>query len=556
MHYKTTLIALICLLTMLPAQAGDVVKLQADRLPDLNIPRAGHQLFYANGELTVAGGHTDGFVPTQTAEYFKDGKWHMLQMTYPHDFGLSVVLRSGKVLLAGGCEQPLGIGQTYTAELYDPQTHTFRGFGNMQHKRTWASALELDSGKVVIAGNWYHTDGIEVFNEAMSENGDHLLKQSFTFIKDVKVQRAHPYIFRMADNDALIFGNINTKGDTIYTTYADRLKGDSVMIPLFETWHPLATGVHDNDAGFIGDAAKANYTYLLAVKDSTGQVAIARVNGTDFSILPTPSPIPMFCKGDTIEYGSNFIVDHQAGKAYLLGFSRSFHTAIEGVRLYVLSIDYLSDKKPILLYYADSLDVIPDYTPLLTPEGNLLIAGGMKGSSNFTPSAAVYLLRLGSKPEAASSGMAWWIWMVIVLLALLALALVYYVRQRRQKPVAMETDSNGKDFSYQELMERINSMMEQQRLYLNSDLNLAYLANELGLNRNYVSDCINSQTGGSFTQYVTNYRIEHAKNLLRNKPDMKISDVWMYCGFTNEASFFRTFKSVTGMTPKEWTSQL
>ena len=556
MHYKTTLIALICLLTMLPAQAGDVVKLQADRLPDLNIPRAGHQLFYANGELTVAGGHTDGFVPTQTAEYFKDGKWHTLQMTYPHDFGLSVVLRSGKVLLAGGCEQPLGIGQTYTAELYDPQTHTFRGFGNMQHKRTWASALELDSGKVVIAGNWYHTDGIEVFNEAMSENGDHLLKQSFTFIKDVKVQRAHPYIFRMADNDALIFGNINTKGDTIYTTYADRLKGDSVMIPLFETWHPLATGVHDNDAGFIGDAAKANYTYLLAVKDSTGQVAIARVNGTDFSILPTPSPIPMFCKGDTIEYGSNFIVDHQAGKAYLLGFSSSFHTAIEGVRLYVLSIDYLSDKKPILLYYADSLDVIPDYTPLLTPEGNLLIAGGMKGSSNFTPSAAVYLLRLGSKPEAASSGMAWWIWMVIVLLALLALALMYYVRQRRQKPVAMETGSNGKDFSYQELMERINSMMEQQRLYLNSDLNLAYLANELGLNRNYVSDCINSQTGGSFTQYVTNYRIEHAKNLLRNKPDMKISDVWMYCGFTNEASFFRTFKSVTGMTPKEWTSQL
>ena len=122
--------------------------------------------------------------------------------------------------------------------------------------------------------------------------------------------------------------------------------------------------------------------------------------------------------------------------------------------------------------------------------------------------------------------------------------------------VAMETGSNGKDFSYQELMERINSMMEQQRLYLNSDLNLAYLANELGLNRNYVSDCINSQTGGSFTQYVTNYRIEHAKNLLRNKPDMKISDVWMYCGFTNEASFFRTFKSVTGMTPKEWTSQL
>ena len=71
-------------------------------------------------------------------------------------------------------------------------------------------------------------------------------------------------------------------------------------------------------------------------------------------------------------------------------------------------------------------------------------------------------------------------------------------------------------------MERIDGVMERQRLYLNSDLNLAYLANELGLNRNYVSDCINTQTGGSFTQYVTNYRIDHAKRLLRENPDMKI----------------------------------
>ena len=111
-------------------EACPVIKLETERLPGLNIPRAGHALFYArsaegrlqgkNGELTVAGGHTNGFVPTPTAEYLKDGKWHTMPMTYTHDFGLSVVLKSGKVLLAGGCEQPTGIGQTYTAELYDP----------------------------------------------------------------------------------------------------------------------------------------------------------------------------------------------------------------------------------------------------------------------------------------------------------------------------------------------------------------------------------------------------------------------------------------------------
>ena len=127
------------LLTMLPllpaaAQADrktlcPEIKIEVERLPDLTIPRAGHELFYINGEFVVAGGHTDGFVPTPTAEYYKDGKWHQMPMVYNHDFGFSVVLKSGKVLLGGGCEQPLGIGQTFLAELYDPVNHTFNGFG-------------------------------------------------------------------------------------------------------------------------------------------------------------------------------------------------------------------------------------------------------------------------------------------------------------------------------------------------------------------------------------------------------------------------------------------
>ena len=50
------------------------VRIEVELLPDLNIPRAGHEVFCVNGELTVAGGHTDGFVPTPTAEYLKDGQ--------------------------------------------------------------------------------------------------------------------------------------------------------------------------------------------------------------------------------------------------------------------------------------------------------------------------------------------------------------------------------------------------------------------------------------------------------------------------------------------------
>ena len=165
-----------------------IVKVEAERLPDLNIPRAGHKVLVAGGEYVVFGGHTNGFVPTQTAEYFRDGEWHVMQMTYNHDFGTAILLKSGKVLLAGGVAENIGVGQTYTAELYDPGSHTFDGFGSMNIKRAKASALELDSGKVVVAGNWYHEDGIEQFDG----------KMSFSYIKDVNQQRSYPIIIRIA----------------------------------------------------------------------------------------------------------------------------------------------------------------------------------------------------------------------------------------------------------------------------------------------------------------------------------------------------------------------
>ena len=85
------------------------IKLQVERLADLNIPRGDHSFFVVNGEPTVVGGHTSGFVPTATAEYFHDGEWHLMQMVYAHDHGFSTPLRSGKVLIGGGHEQPLGI---------------------------------------------------------------------------------------------------------------------------------------------------------------------------------------------------------------------------------------------------------------------------------------------------------------------------------------------------------------------------------------------------------------------------------------------------------------
>ena len=41
------------------------------------------------------GGHTDGFKPMETLEYYRDGVWHEVPMHYSHDNGFALPLPEG-----------------------------------------------------------------------------------------------------------------------------------------------------------------------------------------------------------------------------------------------------------------------------------------------------------------------------------------------------------------------------------------------------------------------------------------------------------------------------
>lgn len=513
---------------------------------------AGHRLFYANGELTVAGGHTNGFVPTPTAEYLKDGQWHQLPMVYNHDFGFHVVLRSGKVLLGGSCAEPIGIGQTFLAELYDPVTHTFDGFNSMEHKRAMASALELDSGRVVISGNWYHQDAIEVYDT---------LARRFIDIRKTGTQRAVPIILQTAPDDALILGSSNNRGDTLRSAYVYQLKGDSLHIPLLETWQPILTN---------GPAqAISKYTYLIPVQNRDGQTAIMQVQNGLFTLLPTTCPVPMRALGHQIEYAFNIIVDRNAGRAYLMGFNRDFHGHPgHPIQYYILAIDYAGiaqgQAARLTLYYTQPINEAIDAMPQLTPEGHLVAVGGLLGNSNFTPSRMAWLFPVGESASAtacAASMWRWRWWWTAPIAGVLAVALCLVFLRRRHsyldihsKTAFSNEEVHSADTS-QQLMERIQKLIEHRQLYLDSNLKVTDIAKVLHLHRNDISACINTQKGCTFSQYINNYRIDYAKRLMRQQPGKKISTVWMEAGFGSEQNFFKTFRAATGLSPKEWMEQ-
>lgn len=519
------------------------VKLQVERLPDLNIPRADHSVLVVGGEPIVVGGHTSGFVPTATAEYYSDGEWHLLETVYPHDHGFCLPLRSGQVLIGGGHEQPLGIGQLFSVEMYDHATHTFRGFGCLDRKRCFATGIEQDSGRVVITGNWYNGDAIEQFDG----------QKYFTHVKDVSQPRACPFVFPIGDDDAFIFGNMDYHADAFDTIIVDRLRGEPFRVPLFDEWKPMRylTETHADDC-HIG-----NQAYLIPVANATGAVAVCRVDSTGFSLLPTDTPVPMACQGSTINYYHSFYTDRQTRRAYLFGYGS------DDGRLFVLAVGYDATPATLTLYYTEPMERCVWTHPVLTPDGNLLIVGGAKVNAdgsvdNFAPVATTLLLSF-DRPQAANQATSTWLW--VSLAALLLLATAVTVRFWRRKPLPVEEDENLADSvedsaADEALMLRICQLMDEERPYLNSELKIADMATLLGTNVTYISNCINSQKGCSFIQFVNGYRIDYAKQLLRQHPDKKISEVWAGSGFANETSFFRNFKALTGMTPNEWRTKI
>ena len=523
-----------------------LVKIVPERLANLNIPRSGHSAFVVNGEVTVVGGHTSGFVLTPTAEYLKDGKWQLLNTVYVHDGGFSVILQSGKVLVAGGFKDNLGIGQSFEVEMYDPTTHSFEGFGCLDQKRASATAIELDSGKVLITGNWYANDGVEIFNG----------QDAFAHLKTVQQSRYLPHLFQTSMGDVLILAGYDLKGQPIDTLIVERMRGEAFRAPLLEDWHPLQYDLPlHSDESFIGDTSKGVYAYLMPVSDKKGQMAIAEVRDTIFSLLPTNGNIPMTNQWGKITYYTPVLADRQHQRGYVMGSDNSG-------RQYALCIDYSKTPAQLTLYHTDPLtDGMTLTIPVMTEDGNLVLTGVKtitKPNFNFSPTSQVWLLRFNEESMVTSADSSFsWLWGILAVVAAIVVILGVAMKRksRRQSPEAaddIEHTSEVVTTKKEELMQRIYQLMEKEKPYLSSELKVSDLADMLGTSSRNISDCIKNSTNNTFANFINTYRIDYAKQLMRQQPDMKISEVFLSSGFANETTFFRIFKTLTGMTPNEW----
>ena len=123
---------------------------------------------------------------------------------------------------------------------------------------------------------------------------------------------------------------------------------------------------------------------------------------------------------------------------------------------------------------------------------------------------------------------------------------------QRLRTIPQEEESTGTDQPYVAYKETLEAWLEKEKPYCNPDFQLTDLRQVLPLNRSYLSRFINSEYGCSFYQWVNGLRIEEAKRLMCEQPDLKIQDIADRCGFSSRRVFSQIFTRETGTTPTEW----
>ncbi|MCZ8510980.1 helix-turn-helix transcriptional regulator [Paenibacillus filicis] len=87
-----------------------------------------------------------------------------------------------------------------------------------------------------------------------------------------------------------------------------------------------------------------------------------------------------------------------------------------------------------------------------------------------------------------------------------------------------------------------------------TDLTLESIASQLHYHHKYLSKVSHLETGVTFSDYLTRYRIMSAKKLLL-ETDLLVGEIAERMQFGNSSNFIRAFKREEGMTPKQYRDQ-
>ena len=124
-------------------------------------------------------------------------------------------------------------------------------------------------------------------------------------------------------------------------------------------------------------------------------------------------------------------------------------------------------------------------------------------------------------------------------------------RYRQSVSKSVEADQEEVMKNTRPFMERVMEIMEQH--YMDSDFGVQEFCNALGMSRSVVSKHLNAEAGLPAGQFIRNYRLNMARELLSAKTgNRNITEIAYAVGFNDPKYFTRCFTKLYGQSPSSW----
>lgn len=123
-------------------------------------------------------------------------------------------------------------------------------------------------------------------------------------------------------------------------------------------------------------------------------------------------------------------------------------------------------------------------------------------------------------------------------------------RKRKMKYSTTTIDTERMEKALTEL----NTLMEDEKIFLDPDLTLEKLARRLKIHYNHLSRIINERFEMSFNNYINRFRIKEAQKRLTDPAEASknILDIMLDVGFYSKSTFNTAFKKFTGTSPSKY----
>jgi AraC-like DNA-binding protein len=102
------------------------------------------------------------------------------------------------------------------------------------------------------------------------------------------------------------------------------------------------------------------------------------------------------------------------------------------------------------------------------------------------------------------------------------------------------------------VLSQMKSLIEEKKIFIDEELTVNSLAQELGIEPYQLSQIINENFNKNFNYYINEYRIEEAKRMLHADMKRTITSVAYAVGFNSTTVFYEWFNRIAGVSPKKF----